>query len=465
MRMLKAQPLIVVVLLLAALSSYAKPKVKTQVPDSSFPTTLLQTVEGAQRFQNPDYFGLLASGGIKSVDSKALFARSQAAVRANESYKALYFARLFTEAHPEIAAGWNNRAALAKAIGLTEEAAGSDANAKNVAHPVKVPLGILPGNGLKTKPTSLADWAAAMALLSDGLAEKEGKGALVAIKDSVSGIHQATAEEIAEQNQDAKDAGVSPSGAWATPEPIKVEHVLGNVFSLRSADPMHFKSTNTGGMFAAMLMGGLAGMQQNPVARDQISDEAAEMAGRASQVPSHYAGGSYTIATYPDGKEAATVQHPQPSGEDETVGLPVPLLWASGGSTTAFYSGRWIAANQKPYVKRITASDVGKDVRARRTNVPNDLRFPKFMTLCTGTANCSNPLTLMELLLTHEDIEAFAPALAASFDESANLRNAYKSDKLVVRTAYAGGRMAAIDKDGTLYLLSPEPTNWLVPSR
>ena len=65
---------------------------------------------------------------------------------------------------------------------------------------------------MKTKPATLSDWAAATALLSDGIAEKEGKNALVAFKDLVSGIHEATPEEVAERNRSAQEDGLNPPG-------------------------------------------------------------------------------------------------------------------------------------------------------------------------------------------------------------------------------------------------------------
>jgi len=62
------------------------------------------------------------------------------------------------------------------------------------------------------KPASLSDWAAAAALLSDGIAEKEGKQSLVAIKDSVSGIRRTTDAELSENDDSFCDRVETPGG-------------------------------------------------------------------------------------------------------------------------------------------------------------------------------------------------------------------------------------------------------------
>jgi hypothetical protein len=360
------------------------------------------------------------------------------------------------------------------ALGLTEEAAACEQNAKDPSQRVNVPLAdVLPGTGLGTKPTTLSDWAAATALLSDGIAEKEGKQDLVAYKDLVSGIHEATREEIAERDQNNREAGLNPSGPWADPEPVQLRHVLANSFDLHSADPMHEKSVNKGSMFGAMMMAGLSGMQANinPVISQQAMNMAEQMAGRASQVPSNYQGGSYTRVIFDDGKEIATPDHPQTSGQVETVGNPLPFLWASGGSTEPYFTGSW-KSNDGAKVKKITASNLDdvKNSHAKLYHPPTDMRFPKLMGLCASSdserSNCSNPLSLMELLLTEDDVATLAPELRKSVLDLDPYRQQYDSGNLILEPGNGGrNRIWGGDNEGAMYELSLSSTSWLTSAR
>jgi hypothetical protein len=439
-------------------------------PSNGFPTPYTKVVRGAQRFETPDYFNMMAADGITKVDAKALYSRLQAAVSGNEVYKALYLARVLTKISPQNSAMWTNRAKLATTIGFSDEAAACQQNANDPSHPVKVPLtGVLPGQGLAVRPSTLADWAGATALLSDGIAEKEGKYALVAYKDSVSGIHEATDAEIKERDNQARESGLTPPGPWATPEPVQLRHVLGNLFSERAADPMHPKSISKGGMFGAMLMAGLSGanMNINPGMAQQGMVMAQQMAGRASEVPSHYKGGAYTRVTFSDGKESDMTDHPQTAGLDETVANPVVFLWASGGSMEPMISAIW-KTNQKLKVKRVTIADVDDTKSAKEFNPPNQLQFPKLMGLCAGNDPqskqfCSDPLTLMELLLTPEDLAVLTPSLSTSVQNLDMYRKGYGSLYLTLRPGNGGGSlMWGADGEGAVYRLNQGPTAWVV---
>lgn len=463
----KLSPFVVMTLLfLPCISANAKKKTTHDASKIGFPEAFIRRVEGAQRFRDPAYFNLMAASGLQLGDPKALYARLQAAAAANEHYKALYLARIFTVLKPDAAAGWTNRASLASTLGLNEEATACQANAKDLQHLVSVPPSVLPGSALSIKPASLADWAAAMALLSDDTAAKTGTASLVAVNDSVSGIHQATEQEVQERNRSFQADGLTPPGPWATPEPIRLHHVLANAFSLRAEEPMHFKSSSAGGMFGAMVMTGLAGVQQNsnPVAAQRTQEAAQEMAGRASEVPSHYVGGSYTKITYANGREVSTIDHPHPTGEFETVGLPVPLLWASGALRDPIYAGLW-KGTEKAKGRRYTVAEMDKNPSAqvKLSNAPEDLLFPKLASLCAGRS-CSNPLTLTELILTTEDVNALAPALVSSFENNGYLRQAYIADNLIIDPTNGGRKMIGIDKDGTAFEVYSKPTIWLQPA-
>ena len=446
---------------------------------SAYPETFVGAITDGQRFRDPGYFKMLAADGILSVDPQALYARLQAAVAANERYKALYFARLFTNARPEIAAGWSNRASLAVVLGLTDEATAAQLNANNPTHLVPVPLALLPGPRVSTKPVSLGDWAAAMALISDGMAAKEGPNALLAIKDSVSGIHKATAQELATEAAQAREDGEPPDGPWARPESIKLQDVLPNAFSLRSGDPMKFQSTDTVGMTIAILAAGLSGLQMNTnaVAADQSLKAANLLAGQASDVPSNYKGGSFTTAIYRDDKDAVTVNHPQPAGKNYVLGLPVPLLWASGGSLTPAISAQW-KSTEKTFTTRIATANLNG--RKGEIRLADSLLFPKLLTLCDGRVEhgrCSHPLTLMELLLTDKDMEAMAPTLASRFVEQGFLEHGYLQDKLLLSSANLdsyddkySSTLAGYDKNEVVYCPAIQKsginaTAWLLPAR
>jgi hypothetical protein len=164
--------------------------------DDVFPEAYLQGVSGAQRFRNPTYFKLLAGSGVRLVDPKTLFARMQAAAAENDRYKALYLSRMFTQVAPENATGWSNRARLASDLGLSGEAAVSDANAHSAGQAARPPSELLPGVSSMPKPASLRDWAAAVAVLSDAVVEREGSASLIAVEDSVSGVREATRADI-----------------------------------------------------------------------------------------------------------------------------------------------------------------------------------------------------------------------------------------------------------------------------
>src|SRR5579859_2493215 len=86
-------------LVISCIAAYAKKKEHEQVNPQAigFGTAYGHVVEGAERFDNANYFNLMAADGLRKVDPKALYERLQAAVAANERYKALYLARIFTD--------------------------------------------------------------------------------------------------------------------------------------------------------------------------------------------------------------------------------------------------------------------------------------------------------------------------------------------------------------------------------
>ena len=161
-------PLVVVTAHASGLPEESKPP----VAGSRLPGSFIDAFPEFERFRDEGYSRLMAGDALRVADVKALFERMTAASRNGEIYKALYFARLFTHAKPELAAGWSNRAELAATVGVAQEAAASHANAQAGGH-LSVPPAALPG-AIKVRPSTLADWAAALALVSDDVAAKEG---------------------------------------------------------------------------------------------------------------------------------------------------------------------------------------------------------------------------------------------------------------------------------------------------
>jgi hypothetical protein len=227
-------------------------------------------------------------------------------------------------------------------------------------------------------------------------------------------------------------------------------------------------------MFGAMLMAGMAGVTQvnNPALAQQGLDMAQHMAGRASEVTSHYVGGMYTRVSYAGGKEVDTPDHPQSAGLNESVSNPVPFLWASGGSMEPIINAAW-RSNQKIKVKKITTSNLEDLKSSNRTgyNPPEQLQFPKLMGLCLASHQnssqfCTDPMTLMELLLTPEDVTALAPNLSTSVQDIDMYRKTYGSHYLILTPGNGGGtQIWGADPEGAVYPLSPNSTAWVARAR
>lgn len=438
---------------------------------AAFPETLTHTLQAGQRFASPAYFRFMAGDGLHSVDPRVLYARMQAAAQANEQYKAFYFATIFTELRPTLAAGWSNRAVLAATFGLTTEAKFCQKNAADPQHAQPVNSSMLPGAAVKYKPVSLSDWAAAVALLANSVAEGEGPEALIAFRDDISGIHEATQQEIADSNAFTQSAGMPPTGPWASAEPVCLQDVLANAFSLRSGQPMKYRFESRSGAFGAALLAGLSGVaaQSNPALAQAGLETAEDENDRASQIPSHYSGGSYVTAIYRHNSQVLDTQKPRAAGVDHAIGSPMPLLLASGGSFAPVYVGHW-AAGEKPLMKRITVSDLksGKEVKFQERRPPDTLYFPKLITLCA--ARCTLPVTLAELILTSDDVLALAPSLyidhlTASTGESTipSVSSYFQSGQIRLEGSFGGTQYVAFDDQGNTYILRWGPAEWVVP--
>ena len=445
----------------------SKVKNEGDLTKAPYPETVLKRVNRAE-FRDPAYFKLMAADGIRSVDPKILFSLLSTAAQAGENYKALYFARIFTELQPNLPQGWANRAKLAAALGLRDEATASQARAESQSSTIAVPVEILPGQGLRVRPSTLPDWAAAIALLSDGTVVKEGEGSLIAVKDDVSGLYVSSAQDLADDAADSATSGLPPSGPWAMPKEVRVEDLANNLFSLRSPIPMREKNAATGSLVGAMLMAGAAGVMSGAArtsgdqqAAAQAATASGEMLGQAYAVPSIYSGGSYSAVTYRQGSPEATLQRPKASGKLWAVGNPKPILWSTGGSTSASFYGNWLSGAGKTPVHLTRPEDLkgNKKERFEHLNVP-PLYYPKLAQLCIAEydkKSCSIPVTLMEVLLTQSDVLAISSGLGRVLEWRVDKEAAYSSRTLSLEPVIIG-----FDQQGNAYSMRTGPSQWLV---
>jgi hypothetical protein len=448
------------------LSASVESVVNAQVTSSSnLPDNVIAQLPSGGRFKDPVYFNLMLGGSLKTTSSKVIFERMTAAANLKENYKALYLARIFTELEPKLAAGWANRAALATALNLKDEANACVQKANDPSANIQVPIDTLPGH-MSTQPTSLADWAAAMALLADGTAAKSGQNSMIAVRDDISGIQVPSSEEVKENDEELVELGLPPDGPWSAPAPIRLNQVAPNSFLLVKPEAMHYKTVKKASMFGAMLMAGLSGMTavSNPVASAAGSEVAGEMASDATNVANHYTGGSYTKVVFVGDptQTTATVDHPIPAGKSHAVGNPVPILWASGHSDQPTYLGHWSAGTKPLVIEHHVGKKEDPKHRAKTQNVP-DLEYPRLGILCSKT--CSIPVSTLELMLTRDDLVTISPSTIGSLPPDLDLyRTAYTQNALTLLPSNLRERWyLGFDSKANAYEINSTPAGWLVP--
>lgn len=423
------------------------------------PQGVYGAVDGSARFQNAEYYKLFMHDGIKSSDPKVLYGVMQDAATAGENYKALYLARIFTEMKPDLAAGWNNRAALANSLGLRDEAAACAIRVTDPTSKLPIPLSVLPGSGLKVKPVTFADWAAAMALVGDSLAAHNGERDVVAVRDDISGLNMADLERVRKNDADLVAAGLTPTGPYATVRPLQVEAVGANLFVLKNPDPMSYTTVKKMKMFGAFAMAMASGYTGDATG----AQAAGQMMGDAMEVESNYKGGSYEKGTFDDGsKMLMKKDKPKSSGKEYAVGNPVTILWASGPSLMPNFFGRW-DTKKNPIV---TVSKPGQawDPNAKSKPIqPAHLYYPRLMSFCDGL--CSKPVSAMEAILTPSDVAKLSPGLSASLIDLTPQRQSYAIGKLTIASGNAQDSYVGFDENGAVYkiqLTNSQPTGWLV---
>jgi hypothetical protein len=425
-----------------------KPDANT--PAATFPETFLKTSPELRRFADPAYFKMLAADGIRTSDPKALFQRIAAATQAGEAYKALYLSRLFTELQPDNRVGWTNRAKLAASLGFEAEAAAARANAETGSTRSLAGMA-LPGID-KPRPSTLADWAAALALVADDTTSREGRAVVLAVRDDLSGVSVASAQEIEREAR----------GPWATAKPVQLEDVLPNLFAMPQATPMDRKSMK-GGMFA---LGALALAGSAYSSSVGAADSAATLAGlygtamaSAYEVPSDFKGGEFVAMTYANGTARATKMAPKTAGKREAVGTPLPLLWASGPSLSPSIAAAWRNGDSNKS-EAIKLDAKTKKQEWKKYEVPS-LMYPRMHQLCAAPDSCSPKLTLLELMLSADDVRALAPGTESSLPNIASWASRYASRQPVSVTT-AGERFVGFDASGVVYITRHRPTEWLV---
>jgi hypothetical protein len=405
-----------------------------------------------QRFGDLAYFRTLASDGVLSSDPKALFGRITAATQNGEGYKALYFARLFTERQPDNRVGWTNRARLAANLGFDAEAAAAKAIAES-GIPRPLAGAILPGL-LKVRPSTLPDWAAAVALMADDTTAREGRAVVLAVRDDLSGVTVATAEQIEREAR----------GPWATANPVQIEDVLTNAFVLSQAHPMDRKSMR-GGMFAlgALSMAGAA--YSSSIGATDAATSLAGVYGSAManvhQVPSDFKGGEFMSRTFETGTARDTKVTPKTSGKHEAVSTPLPLLWASGPSLAPTINAAWRNGDSDKS-EAIKIDSKTKKQEWKKYQIPA-LTYPKLQQICGQGDSCSPKLTLIEVILSADDLRALAPGTESLLPNLSAWDSRYASRQPLSVVA-AGDRFTGYDGRGVVYVTRHQPTEWLVTS-
>ena len=420
--------------------------------DALYPRCVTDKVTSGSRFADPQYFALMASNGLRSLPPKTISNRMKVAGENGENYKALFFARLLTDLVPDNRAVWANRSALAGALGLTGEAAACGEKSQTPEAPVKVPLELLPGR-VAARPSTLSDWAAALALMADGVAQHDST-ALVAIKDDVSGI-----EPVLPGSEEGK-----PS---ARALPIRVEDVAPNLFVLRDAKAMFTKSVNKGQMAlmlfsaATMAYGSYHGVTSGMEGMNRIYGNSAA---QAFSVPSKYKDGSYKTRVFAnDGKPVDTQVKPRTAGEADAVDLPFPVLWASSGALRPAFRGRLATGHGKN--AEISMWDAA--AKKSRNVTPPDLDFPRLASLCL--ARCTPPVTLQEMLLDSEDLRVMfgdeAGTIASKTPDVTEARDAYARRDPELKIAGLGdsqlSRLTGYSA-GSCFDLEMMPNAWVI---
>ena len=438
---------------------------KKAQPPAQYPSPVLRQAAAA-RFADGEYFRWMAADGLLKADPKKLYAAIQRAADRGEVYKVHLLSWVFTEAAPDNAAGWKNRANSAAALGLSAEAEKCAAAALDPGSGRSVPPSLMPG-AVSIRPRTLEDWAASLALLAESVRLARGADRILAVKDNVSGV---TVHGIDED--DIKE-GMLP---WATAERVALAHVGPNVFQLLAADPMKPKSVNKGQLFGAILLGAAAAYAGGTPGVDVSSltpsmQLSGDLMANAFEVPSNLIKGSYTMASFDgQGHSKTVVAAPKTSGKSNAVETPLPILWASGGAFAPFVRAAWSANDNDDFARKLGLNSTPLDklpaANARRLS---NLYFPRLARLCIFE-KCTPAVTLQEVFLDRDDLALLGVESSALPDLELWRQDYLDVDSvLTLEPGYATHGFAdsplfvAVDEKGDSYALAASPTAWLAP--
>jgi hypothetical protein len=395
------------------------------------------------RLSNAPYRAL-AFGEIWSKAEPAVLAglAADAAAR-GEGYKALYLSRVLTLRHPELSALWRNRAAIAEELQFTAEATQSLARAANLAADTPIVPTIVPGASLAT-PKTLADWSALVSLMADDVARLSEGPVVIAIPNQVSGVTVPSADEMSIRGAPYAQAG-----------PVLMADIASSLFMLGEANPMR-KNVRWGSAVAgaAASLAGAAMLEAGANYAVDTMDVAVAMSetsgrayARAVATPSAFTGGTYQAWQASGASSALRVRklQAQPTGEFDAVGLPLPLLLASGASQAMHFEGRFrynAVLKFDPAAPGVVKPGVMAAEPLRVEIKESRVWIPRVESLCVGSQCWS--VTAHEIMLTQADLEALRTSEAAQHSRHVGmwrssgaeaLQRAYDQDPKLIRLA------------------------------
>lgn len=425
---------------------------------SALPSQVAQEL-GVGRFADPAYGEFVSREGLRRADPEALFEVIRRSAELGEQYKALFLSRVLTESQPSNRALCETREQIARALGASREADGARACADGQLPPSSVPKDFLPGSALPHRPTTLADWAGAMALLADAAVAVEGPTALLAVTESVSGVYRSRMDDESECTK---------------ANPLRLDDVLPNLMVVREPVPMVRRDSRGGAgrIFSAMALSVAAGLSKDEASKEKLSDLAGKQAAHADAAPvSHYSGGSFIARSFPQSAAIDSRVTPEPTGSECAIKWPRPSLWASGGALAGAMQAHFNTKG-KHYFWIKGATKEKYDFKS--VDVDAVMSFPKLQSFCEpplkpgAPLECSTPFALPEVLLTRGDLYKLAPGVAdgrrspreAAQSELDHFRADYlKGVALVLSSQNATPRsvdgpsraLAAYDRDQTIY--------------
>lgn len=466
------------VLACAALQANAKDS-DSAVTEQPWPACLVaQLPDGANRFSDASYRALMLGDTIASATPEGLFRVSAAAADRREGYKALYFARLLTQVAPTNSQAWKNRETLANKLGLADEAAASAKKSDQGTSAPDPVASVLPGRPFGIRPASIADYAALMNMMADDTAASIGRPVLLAVSDHVSGLLIPTEAEIEQRGH-----------PFAQSQPLKLADIPNNAVILGDASPMSKKiafGAIAGGLLAAAAAGytldqGLDNALDTTVLVLALSDVAGESFHKAANTPSKFSGGSFHIRRIgKDGKWVDEKRKPQTTGELDVVGLPMPILWASGGSradTVTVELSYKAVLKKDPIAPQMMSAGGTNSLPVTKKLKGIQAYAPRIETLCVSNACWSGAAN--EFMLSEEELSVLfgeSPevsewievlrtvdrrSLEAAYDSSPDSTSLTQARQPTDFTPIRR-QLIAYDRKGNCYALRIAPDQWVV---